>query len=110
MAPVGLLEGSIVFGFFADGAEGQLPIILGTLPGAPENISDIPYTAKGEFGVTKSPESGEYVTEPASAYKAHYPYNKSTHTESGHVFEVDDTPGEERLHTYHRTGTYTEAR
>jgi hypothetical protein len=29
-------------------------------------------------------------------------------TESGHIQEFDDTPGYERIHTYHRAGTYNE--
>jgi hypothetical protein len=37
-----------------------------------------------------------------------YPYNKVTETESGHVFEVDDTKGAERIHLYHRSGTFHE--
>lgn len=31
--PVGMVEGTIVFGFFADGNDAQLPFILGTVPG-----------------------------------------------------------------------------
>jgi hypothetical protein len=41
-------------------------------------------------------------------YNATYPYNKVTQTESGHVQEWDDTPGSERIHTYHKSGTFTE--
>jgi len=41
-------------------------------------------------------------------YKPVYPYNKVTETESGHVFEVDDSVGAERIHTYHRSGTREE--
>lgn len=37
-----------------------------------------------------------------------YPYNKVTESESGHVNEVDDSPGNERLHNYHRSGTFEE--
>ena len=37
-----------------------------------------------------------------------YPFNKVTQTESGHVFEVDDTMGAERISTYHRSGTFQE--
>ena len=37
-----------------------------------------------------------------------YPYNKVTETESGHVFEVDDTKGAERINLYHRSGTFHE--
>ena len=40
--------------------------------------------------------------------KSKYPYNHVTETESGHVFEVDDTLGAERIHEYHRTGTFYE--
>ena len=37
-----------------------------------------------------------------------YPYNKVTESESGHVFEVDDSPGNERIHNYHRSGSFDE--
>jgi len=46
--------------------------------------------------------------EPESSYAAVYPYNHVFESESGHIFEVDDTPGAERLHFYHRSGTYVE--
>lgn len=47
-------------------------------------------------------------SEPLSPFNGVYPYNKVTQTESGHIIEVDDTPGNERLHVYHRSGTYIE--
>ena len=37
-----------------------------------------------------------------------YPYNKVTQSESGHVFEVDDTPKKERINVHHRSGTFHE--
>lgn len=37
-----------------------------------------------------------------------YPLNKVTETESGHVFEVDDTPNNGRIHEYHNSGTFYE--
>jgi len=37
-----------------------------------------------------------------------YPDNHVTQTSSGHAFEVDDTDGCERIHQYHRTGTFYE--
>ena len=46
--------------------------------------------------------------QPTSLYGAKYPYNHVHQSESGHLIEVDDTPGFERLHRYHRTGTYEE--
>ena len=52
--------------------------------------------------------SGVPWDEPQSAYAAVYPFNKVTQTESGHVIEIDDTPGSERLHVYHKAGTSIE--
>ena len=37
-----------------------------------------------------------------------YPYNQVRETESGHILEYDDTPFAERIHEYHRTGTFYE--
>ena len=47
-------------------------------------------------------------SEPISPYNASYPYNHVTVTESGHVIEMDDTPNFERLHFYHRSGSFQE--
>ena len=46
--------------------------------------------------------------EPDSAYCAQYPHNHVIESESGHVIEMDDTPERQRLHLYHRTGTFVE--
>ena len=35
-----------------------------------------------------------------------YPYNHVYESESGHIREVDDSPGHERLFTQHRSGTF----
>ena len=51
---------------------------------------------------------GDAWDQPESAFRGAYPYNKVTQTESGHVIEIDDTPGSERLHVYHRSGTFIE--
>lgn len=48
------------------------------------------------------------ISEPLSAYNAQYPYNQVKETESGHVMEMDDTPGAERVNITHRTGTFIE--
>ena len=37
-----------------------------------------------------------------------YPFNHVNESESGHIFEVDDTPDFERIHLYHRKGTRIE--
>lgn len=100
VSATGLLIGSTVFGFFIDGNEATMPIIFGVMPGK----GDIPKLATGLNTLDKSLMGPE----PASAFNAKYPYNKVTQTESGHIIEVDDTPNFERLHTLHRSGTYSE--
>lgn len=56
------------------------------------------------------PKAGSDQTwdQPESPFGAMYPFNKVMETESGHIQEWDDTPGQERIHTYHRSGTFTE--
>ena len=44
-------------------------------------------------------------SEPTTPYAAIYPYNHVYESEAGHVQEVDDTPGKERLHERHNSGT-----
>ena len=41
-------------------------------------------------------------------YNADYPFNKVFMSESGHVMEFDDTPYKERIHIYHKSGTFEE--
>jgi hypothetical protein len=46
--------------------------------------------------------------EPDSYYAAKYPYNNVYESESGHALEFDDTKSAERIHLYHRSGSYVE--
>lgn len=175
-------EGSVVFGFFADGTNGQLPIIIGILPGIPtqrpntgQGFNDLRTPAQIQLS-PKKPVSRKYNTdgsgiqiteldvstaanqaflrhptpdeldqpsysgvtrnvdlantviqarktnldtgvttatginwsEPYPAFNPLYPYNNAVESESGHVVEIDDTPGNERLAMTHRTGTFWE--
>lgn len=50
----------------------------------------------------------DLVGEPETQYASKYPYNHVKETESGHIVEFDDTPGHERIHEYHRSGTFYE--
>ena len=193
------VEGTSVLGFFSDGDEGQIPVIMGTLPGKPRNKRDKESGFSDPFGkyprsdtgtglnglqesdlsrlarnavaeghaslqnkresrVGEPPETGpsdkfqdkvpravaphvdsvsadipgavydrELWEEPhprfgesSYAYNAPnqqpdfskktsvYPFNKVVETESGHVFEVDDTPNNGRIHEYHNSGTFYE--
>jgi hypothetical protein len=107
-SPTGILVGSHVFGFFADGSIAKVPVIVGTIPAIKEGDikkHDVPQLAR-EVNTWKSkPLMGP---EPETTYGSKYPYNKVTRTQSGHTIEIDDTPNAERIHVYHKSGTYVE--
>lgn len=123
-SPTFMRVDSTVFGFFVDGVEGQMPIVLGTYPGIPQpnaefvdsnNLTidghDVSQLARGtnKLATTKDALLDPDM-EPASSftYKAQYPFNKVFESERGHVVEMDDTPGGERIHVYHNGGSYME--
>ena len=67
------------------------------IPSVAENKADSYYA---EQPWNELPPMNEHVPD--------YPYNKVYQSESGHVEEIDDTPGNERLHRMHTSGTYEE--
>ena len=160
--PIGPLPGTHVFGFFRDGENAQMPVMMGTIPGIPEDAADVSDPEKSGYqdpdekypldtddhGLEESDLSrlsryrwddedgaeqkedelpplvqekldnrvkdvpianghGSF-SEPPTAFDAKYPYNHVATTEAGHIIERDDTPGKERTHDYHRSGTFTE--
>jgi hypothetical protein len=56
-------------------------------------------------GTTAAASDGTIWNQPEIPYNALYPYNHVYETESGHIREYDDTPGSERIHERHRSGT-----
>ncbi|SVC83780.1 uncharacterized protein METZ01_LOCUS336634, partial [marine metagenome] len=50
-------------------------------------------------------DDGTEFSEPAIPYDATYPYNHVYESEGGHLREMDDTPGKERIHERHSSGT-----
>ena len=76
------------------GAGGRGPGIVG--PKKDAVIQSVPVACGGSF------------SEPPTKYNAKFPHNMVMETKSGHVFELDDTPGAERVHIYHRAGTFIE--
>lgn len=125
ISPTFMREGTTVVGFFADGMNAQMPIVFGTLPGIPqpsadfvdsENISqenhDVNRLARGINKLVQAKTEVGFDEEveppPGAFYGAQYPFNKVFESERGHVIEVDDTPGAERIHIYHNSGHYTE--
>lgn len=106
-SPTGIQVGSRVIGFFLDGKNKSKPVILGTYPiilAGDENQHSLSTEARGIGPVQK--DYFEY--EPRSEYAAQYPFNRTTNTRSGHVIEIDDTPRSERIHIFHRSGSYIE--
>lgn len=51
---------------------------------------------------------GNTFDQPPVPYNAKYPFNHVFESEAGHLQEFDDTAGNERVHTYHKSGTFTE--
>ena len=51
---------------------------------------------------------GQGKTYPSGVPQSVYPLNHVQFTEAGHLFEVDDTPGAERIHWFHTKGTFQE--
>ena len=170
--PLGAVEGTWVVGFFQDGADAQMPIIIGTLPGVPSELAtkitpegpasqyypgkgfqdyknanypkykeetdvnrlavgddDLPHStltirrADRTVGIGRADfdsveiqrantgaliidgDDGTAFSEPETPYDATYPYNHVYESEAGHIREMDDTPGKERIHERHASGT-----
>lgn len=129
--------GCNVFGFFADGEEMQVPMVMGVVPGvvselvggnAPTRPPEAPQQAIGDSsvsaygiggnrlaGVSKAslrrtgvPIVGGSFDEPVDPYAGQYPYVHAQESESGHVIELDDTQNHERIHIFHRNGSFIE--
>lgn len=132
------IVGDYVFGFFSDGMSGQSPYMLSVFPGIPKNGANpskgfsegdhyplnepttsrlyrnekvdqtpIGYHNKNlDTGVPTA--SGDSWDEPKSQYATKPPYNNVTETLAGHVLEMDDTPGAERIHLHHKANTFFE--
>lgn len=52
--------------------------------------------------------SGSTWNQPKIPYNSTYPFNHVQATESGHTVEFDDTTNNERIHIYHKSGTFDE--
>ena len=126
----GLVQGTWVVGFFRDGPSAQDPVVMGTIgstydkaPNSTNGFSDpdgqYPTKQQGDEGYidtnalsrgvnTVSRTVDTTINEPESAFAAEYPHNKVTETTSGHLVEIDDTPGAERIRVRHTSGTHVE--
>lgn len=73
-----------------------------------ETIVEAKKNDKDKMTLAGGVGGGAEVEEPETPFDAQYPFNHVKQSESGHIQEVDDTPGAERLHKYHRSGTFEE--
>jgi uncharacterized protein (TIGR02594 family) len=102
ISPTGIQVDSAVIGFFLDGKYAQQPFVLGTFGG------------KGDVSGYAKQKTPERVTlppigfSPSSAADPVYTDNKVLKTSSGHVIEIDDTPQNERILIFHKSGSSVE--
>ena len=76
-----------------------------------QEVSTIVEVKKENLDESEVPDGGGSsikLEEPQTKFAAEYPFNHVKMSESGHIFEVDDTPGAERITKNHRTGTFEE--
>ena len=78
--------------------------------GFADAINPLKYEADPELTAEKwnEPKTTDKNKSGSIRYAAKYPYNHVFESESGHIKEYDDTPGSERIHEYHMSGTFYE--
>ena len=89
-SPIGLVEGSHVFGFFRDGEARQEPVVMGSLPGYPTELGD---TTKGFYSPIKGsddPHAPDYLTNESSHPRwKNSPDNSQEATKGDYSFNPD---------------------
>ena len=124
----GLVEGVWVLGFFRDGNDAQEPVIThlinygkqkdGDFQVRSENTGAHPTGGMNTNRLAQGDSKDTVIDNihnkdlpdnyPESKYDAKFPYNYVEESESGHVIQIDDTEGAERLSVTHRSGTFIE--
>jgi hypothetical protein len=113
-SPTGYKVGSFVFGYYIDEYRTQ-GLVIGSING----LNDLSALARGKqsahidqlkSSVVKGVKSADGSTwnEPVTAYAPKYPNNMTHTTSAGHVVEIDDTPGAERVKIFHKSGSLIE--
>lgn len=125
----GVTKGSEVVIIFRDPGQYQQPVMIGTLPGlfVGDEESSLKSGYESDLGriatnnliektFVKSKRENRQIVEsevvnfeePETPYATEYGESDVYMSRSGHVMEFDDTPSKERVHIYHRSGTFTE--
>lgn len=124
--------GTCVYGVFLDDMEMQMPFVQFIIPGLNigtntqlgfNNLKPNPpakgsYTGNPYARVDNIPQRTYYsdvqsakgfvISEPKNTRQPKYTYNIATMSDTGHLFERDDTPGAERLCFQDKNGSYLE--
>jgi hypothetical protein len=95
-----LLSGSWVVGFFRDGPSAQDPIILGSIMSFTEETIDTSLGFQGTYGNKSGTSDVPTEVDDLNA-------NQVTKTVGGHLVELDNTVGLERINIKHGTNTST---
>jgi len=89
-SPIGLVEGSHVFGFFRDGEARQEPVVMGSMPGYPTELGD---PTKGFYSPIKGsddPHAPDYLTNESSHPRwKDSPDNSQLATQDDYSFNPD---------------------
>ena len=73
------------------------------------NLSAVSDVAEEETrGFFEEPNPKGILADADPYISSQYPYNHVHESESGHIHEIDDSPGAERLFTQHKSGTFEE--
>ena len=115
---LGPVVGSWVLGFFRDGEDSQEPVMthsidLGFKTSDDSEPSNVDVGEVNSHRLSRGNTDGSYIesttlpfdAKSSLAHNAEFPYNQVVESLSGHVTEVDDTPGAERLAKHHKSGT-----
>lgn len=77
-----------------------------------QRVEDVECAVPPRTSTVVEDEEDAYYDRPTWDYpevhggeKPRYPFNKVTQSETGHVIEIDDTPGATRIAQYHNSGT-----
>ncbi len=76
--------------------------------GRPGLLNSTEFATKIDGGSYSEPHPKSVFSDQDSYPSSKYPFNHVFESESGHIFEIDDTPDQERLFKEHTSGTFEE--
>ena len=86
-------------------ADRDLAVGTAQIDGIFSGVAQIPTDLDETAAIVAGRITGGSWNEPETPYDAQYPHNHVYESEGGHLREMDDTPGKERIHERHASGT-----